>query len=66
MDTNHDLPQALNYWRRRSNPTHLMARRNFYKSHHVHQNTPPLSLPLRNGISIQTKDEEQVHVNQML
>lgn len=39
----------------------------------MHQNTPSLSLPLRNGILIQTKEQEQemyweikVHVTQML
>lgn len=72
MDTNHDLLQALNYWRHHSDQIHLMPQRNFYKFHHVHQNTPPLSLPPRNGILIQTKDQKQemyqikVHVTQML
>lgn len=72
MDTNHDLPQALNYWRHHSDLTHLMPQRNFYKYHHMRQNTPPLSLPLKNDILTQTKKEEQetyhikVNVTKML
>lgn len=59
MDTNRDFPQALNYWRRHSNLTHLMPQKNFCKFHHVHQNTLPLSLPLRSGISSQTKGQRK-------